>query len=94
MDNNITSIFMSLVKEVRSDIKSIRDTLHPMKADLEEHMRRTALNEMRIEEMEEKTLSELKRHNDLLEHRLKVMKWSIGIISSLVTLGITVASFL
>ena len=94
MDNNITSIFMSLVKEVRSDIKSIRDTLHPMKADLEEHIRRTDLNEARIEDVENRTLNELKRHNDLLEHRLKVLKWTVGIISSLVTLGITVASFL
>ena len=94
MDNNITSIFMSLVKEVRSDIKSIRDTLHPMKADLEEHIRRTDLNEARIEDVENRTLNELKRHNDLLEHRIKVIKWTIGIISSLVTLGITVVNFL
>lgn len=87
MDNNITSIFISLVKEVRSDIKSIRDTLHPMKADLEEHIRRTALNEARIEELEETLLKESRRQNELLEHKLRIIKISVGIITSLITLG-------
>ena len=94
MDSNVTSIFMSLVKEVRSDIKSIRDTLHPMKADLEEHIRRTDLNEARIEDVENRTLQELKRHNDLLEHRLKIVKMAIGIVASLVALGISLEKLL
>lgn len=87
MDSNVTSIFMQLVKEVRSDIKSIRDILAPMQVDLKNHIMRTDLNEDRIEAVENKLMNELSRQNDLLEQKLKLMRYVIGIISGLVTVA-------
>lgn len=89
MDNNVTNIFVGLVKEVREDIKLIRDTLAPMKVDLELHIRRTDLNEHRIEELEEKLISLQERRLEQEERKLRMAKMVVGIIASAVGIAFT-----
>lgn len=83
MDNNVISIFTSLVKEVRGDIKTIRDTLAPMQVDLELHIRRTDLNEHRIEELEEKLIELHDRRYEQEERKIRIFKMIVGIAASL-----------
>lgn len=89
MDNNVISIFTSLVKEVRGDIKTIRDTLAPMKVDLEVHIRRTDLNEHRIEELEERLIAIHDRRYEQEERKIRIFKMIVGIAASLATIALT-----
>ena len=89
MNKNVEHILSSLLREVRQDIKSVRDTLAPMQVDLKYHIKRTDYNENRIAELEEKHLEEIARANELAERRLRLLKVGLGAISAI--LGIAVA---
>ncbi len=65
-----------------------------MQADLQYHIKRTDLNENRIDQVERKMLEELERHNTLLERKVKIIKWSIGIIAGLVSISTAVVKYL
>ncbi len=85
MNISIEQLLKDMLMEVRSDIKSIRDVLYPMREDLQYHILRTDFNEARITELEEKLLEEAQRANELAERKLRVLKLSIGIVTSIVT---------
>ena len=85
MNISIEHILKDMIKEVKEDVKSIRDVITPMRDDLQYHILRTDFNEARITDLEERLLQEAQRANELAERKLRVIKVSIGIITSLVT---------
>ena len=89
MDNNVTNIFVSLVREVRQDIKTIRDTLAPMQVDLELHIKRTDLNEHRIEQLENTIVGLKTKTLEQEERKLRFIKISLGIIASSIGIALT-----
>jgi len=82
-DENIVFILDGQLKEIRSDIKSIRDTLAPMQVDLKHHIMRTDLNEDRIEKIEEQLLAEAKKRNEILERGIKIFQLLAASMASL-----------
>lgn len=89
MNKNVEHILSSLLREVRQDVKSIRDTLAPMQVDLQYHIKRTSLNEVRIDEMENKLLDHQEKIVAAEEKKVRAIKLGIGIISGI--LGIIAA---
>ena len=92
--DNITFILSSQLKELRQDMKTVRDTLAPMSADLKYHILRTDLNESRIESLESRLLEAAEHANRLAEKRMKIFQIGIGILVSAIALGTAIGKWL
>lgn len=87
MNDNIVFILSNQLKEIREDVKIIRDVLSPMNVDLQYHIKRTDLNEARIEELETQLVEEEEKRNKLLEKKLRLIKIGLGLVTMAVALG-------